>query len=108
MLALPTLTPTDTWAAAAAFLAAAGLLMRRHMLKPSLATWAAGPPAVRAVLSLTATVIALAGVSVVGGPHASAREASVLTAVAIMAWVMVANLHLTGRASPREAASAEA
>jgi peptidoglycan/LPS O-acetylase OafA/YrhL len=87
----------DAWATTAAFTAAGGLALRRYMLKPGLGTWCSAPPPVQGVLSLAAMAMALVAVSILCGAHATPREAMAYSAVAIMAVVMVANLHVHGR-----------
>lgn len=87
----------DTWATVAAGTAAGGLALRRYMLKPGLGTWATASSGVQAVLSLAAGAMALVTVSILFGNHATPREALAYTAIAIMAVVMVANLHANGQ-----------
>jgi hypothetical protein len=98
------LSAVDTWAALAAFAGAAGLLLRRHMLRPGMGTWCAAPAPVQTVLALTALGLGAIGVSIVYGDHASPREAAGYSLVAGMAWVMVFNLDRNGRVAAERAA----
>ena len=80
-----------------AVLASFGFGVRRFMLKPGLGTWASAGPAVQVALVIGAVAMGAAAVSVAAGHCANEREVFAYWGVAIMAWLMVANLHLTGR-----------
>ncbi|MFN3585781.1 hypothetical protein [Phenylobacterium sp.] len=89
----------DVWAAVAAAVAAAALALRGNMLKPDIGSWAAAPRMVRIGLSLLSIALGMAAVTLIGGGHATAREAMIYTVLAAVAVVMAWNLHKNGRAS---------
>mgnify|MGYP001006340845 CR=1 FL=1 len=84
----------DVMTVTAAALASGWLALRAYMLKPSFASWCTAPARVWAgllTLSVTCAIVALSIVR--GGGHATPREALLLIVLAIVAAVMLDNLH---------------
>lgn len=83
----------DLFAAMAAGTAGGCLALRGYMLKPSFSTWASAPNAVATGLLVLALVMGCAVVSILGGAHASAREAAVYGVLAVVSAIMAWNVH---------------
>lgn len=91
------MTGLDIWTASACLVAALAFGVRRAMLHPALDTWAGAPPIVQAASSIVAIAMGMTFLSIVGGAHATWREAVIYGVVAIYALVLAINLHNSGR-----------
>jgi hypothetical protein len=90
----------DVWAVSALVLAAGCLALRSNMLRPHMSVWSSSPAPVFLALSFQSAVLGGAAWSIMGGSHASLREAIAYTAVAVASLAMLVNL-----AAQRQAAS---
>lgn len=97
--------PVDIWAFTAALVASAALALRSQMLRPTFHTLVDAPTMVW--LSLSALGIACGGyaVTIASGNHAIAREAVLLTALAVSAVIMLINLRTQAKAATAAAAA---
>ena len=82
----------DWWAVGALIIAAIWLGLRGYMLKPSMSKWVSAPTAIWLWLLILAVVLGGAVFSILGGAHATGREAVVYTVLAITSGVMLVNL----------------
>lgn len=82
----------NAWAFLAAVVAAFALGLRSHMLRPEFHTLCDAPPLVWGALSFLGIVCAGYALTIAGGYPASAREAVLLSALAIAAVVLFLNL----------------
>lgn len=87
-----TLTLIDFWAVCTAAFASIFLAMRSNLLKPELTGFASAGTPVRLALFFLSVVLAGAVISIARAGHATAREATVYTALAISSGVLFANL----------------
>lgn len=88
------MTGMDATAVIAAALASGWLALRAYMLKPAFGSWCTAPGRVWAsllALSVTCAIIALSILR--GGGHATARETMLLIVLAVVAVMMLDNLH---------------
>ena len=86
------MTAVDWWAVVALIIGAVALGLRGFMLKPSLSKWVSAPTAVWFWLLALAIVLGGAVWSILGGAHATGREATVYTVLAVCSTVMLVNL----------------
>lgn len=91
------MTVVDLWAAGAAAVAACALATRANMLKPRLAKWSPAPWPVWGGLMALSISLGMGVVTILNGHHAGPREAVVYSVLALVALVMVVNLHINGR-----------
>ena len=91
----------DIWAASAATLAAGCLALRSNMLRPHMAVWVSSPPIVFLALSFESAIPGGAALNIVGGAHASLREALAYSAVALATLVMLVNLAVQRQAASK-------
>lgn len=86
------MTAVDWWAVAALIFAGVFLGLRGFMLKPGLTKWNSAPTAVWFWVLALAIVLGGAVWSILGGVHATGREAVVYTVLAICSGVLLVNL----------------
>lgn len=91
------LTLIDLWALLASVAACAFLALRSQMLRPSFKTLHDAPTLVWATLSGLAIVCAATAVSIWNGGHATAREAVLMTALALSSGALFWNLLIQAR-----------
>ena len=86
------MTAVDWWAVTVLIIAGVSLGLRGFMLKPGLAKWVSAPTAVWFWVLALAIVLGGAVWSILGGSHATGREAVVYTVLAICSSVLLVNL----------------
>lgn len=82
----------DWWAVTVDVISAVCLGLRGYMLKPSMSKWVSAPTAIWLWLLILSVVLGGAVFSILGGSHATGREAVVHTVLAVTASVMLVNL----------------
>jgi len=87
------MTSLDVWAATAAAIACGAVGVRAEMLKPDVKSFFSAPPWVFLSLTLLSLSFAIATISIAGGSHATAREATVYSVSALVAVLMLVNLY---------------
>lgn len=91
------MSPIDLWAAAAAIAAGSAIGIRARMLRPHHQAWTHAPTAVWLALSALALGLWMSACSILGGAHATQREAMIYTVLAVSSGVMLWNLNRNGR-----------